>query len=483
MTRRSFLTLPAIAPLTRLGFARESAAHHFSYDHVLGTSMDLTVWTSNPAAAERVEKAVVDEIHRLAAILNTRHPDSEISQFEQGGQQPSRELAEVFSAYDRWNKQTNGVLSIHPAGPGTSRNVDALGKAYIIDRAVAVAMAAAPHIDGLLLNIGGDIVVRGRPCEIAIKDPAASQDNAAPITYVQLENAAIATSGAYARGAHLLDARTGQPVLRASGATVVARDAVTANALATTLCVTDAKEGMQFVENTPGAAAFRVGMNGEVQRTSGFARFERARMIPVAVAADWPAGYELNIALTLTAGAPPFGGRGFGGPGGAGPAGPGGAPGGGAAPAAGPGGGAGPFGGRGGAFVKRQFVAVWVENSSGKLVRVLACWMERGKNRYFNELATFFTLVDRDYNRINTLATATRNAGDYHLVWDGLDDKKAPVPPGTYRIVVETNQEHGAYGKQAGTIECGDKPAELMLPKTSNFDAVTIQYGPKPKQA
>jgi hypothetical protein len=69
------------------------------------------------------------------------------------------------------------------------------------------------------------------------------------------------------------------------------------------------------------------------------------------------------------------------------------------------------------------------------------------------------------------------------LVWDGLDSENKPAPAGTYKIVVETSQEHGQYAKQSGTIECGDKPAQTTLSATSNFEVVTIAYGPKPKQA
>jgi hypothetical protein len=66
------------------------------------------------------------------------------------------------------------------------------------------------------------------------------------------------------------------------------------------------------------------------------------------------------------------------------------------------------------------------------------------------------------------------------VVWQGLDNNNQPVPPGTYRITVETNQEHGTYARQSGTIVIGDSPATVTLPATANFDTVTIQYGPKP---
>jgi len=53
------------------------------------------------------------------------------------------------------------------------------------------------------------------------------------------------------------------------------------------------------------------------------------------------------------------------------------------------------------------------------------------------------------------------------------------MPPGTYRITVETNQEKGTYAKQSGTIVIGDTPASITLPATANFDAVLVRYGPK----
>ena len=173
ISRRSFLSLPAFAPLVRMGFAanvEETEGHHyFAYDYVIGTSLDLDVWTPDSAAARRAETAVLDEVHRLASILNTRDPGSEISRrlhpFDvRSVRDLSPELAEVVALYAYWKEQTGGVLSLQPLGPGSPVNVDALGMAYIIDRAAAAAMAAAPELEGLQLNIGGDIVVRVRRC-------------------------------------------------------------------------------------------------------------------------------------------------------------------------------------------------------------------------------------------------------------------------------------------------------------------------------
>ena len=108
--------------------------------------------------------------------------------------------------------------------------------------------------------------------------------------------------------------------------------------------------------------------------------------------------------------------------------------------------------------MQRPYVAVWVENTAGKLVRVLAFWANKAK--YFSELSSFWNITDGNENLLASTSRATRDAGTYQLVWDGLDSDRKPVPPGTYRIVVETNQEHGSYAKQAGTILCDSESHE-----------------------
>lgn len=462
LSRRSFLITPALAPLALAVGATRDGAQHFTFEHVVGTSLDLDIWARTPAAAERAAAVVLDEINRLTTVLSTRDPESEISRLAVNkALVPSTDLAHMLAAYQEWSGRTGGVLSITPAGPGTALNVDALGKAYILDRSADTAMSAS-GVTAAVVNIGGDIVVRGRSTQIAIADPQSWQDNARPLTFVALRDQAIATSGTYARGSHLVDARTGKAGAGAS-ASVIAPSAVAANALATSLCVTDADEGVALAERVVGAEALRIDRNGSLLRTSGFGRYEHPRVVRSQAASKWPTGYEVNIALTLTAGVAGAGrgGGGFSGGGGFG------------------GGYGRRGGGRGGA--RRPYVAAWVEDSAGKLVRVLAFWADNP--RYYGELSSFYTIIGRDERRLSTLARATRAAGSYHLVWDGLDEKDAPVAPGNYRIVIETNQEHGSYGKQSGVIACAGKPAQVSLSATANFEAVTIDFGPKQAQA
>lgn len=94
-------------------------------------------------------------------------------------------------------------------------------------------------IEHIQINAGGDIVVRGgydesTPWRIGIRHP----DFADQIAKVyELFDGAIASSGTYERGAHILDPRLHLPAVGARAATVIGPDSGVADALATALIV------------------------------------------------------------------------------------------------------------------------------------------------------------------------------------------------------------------------------------------------------
>jgi len=295
--------------------------YRFHHDHVLGTSLDLILFSPTAQASESAEVAVLEEIDRLCGILSTYHPASEISRLNasrrvvagSGAVAASDELREVIAVYRHWNRRTSGAISAElgslmdfwkkaeaaqkmpspsalaaALSEGQTLNVDALGKAYVMEKAAAAALRAAPEISGLLLNLGGDILVlrnaramdrapRLAACapsgsqrvgrwSLGVADPANGRDNSPALTHLSfidtpLTKTAIATSGVYERGyrfgersySHILDPRTGYPSQDAAAATVIAPDSVTANALATALCILPAHEGLDLVEKTPAA--------------------------------------------------------------------------------------------------------------------------------------------------------------------------------------------------------------------------------------
>ena len=126
---------------------------------------------------------------------------------------------------------------------------------------------------------------RGRRIEIA----SLTVSNAPLPQYVRLANAALATSGDFyqyveiegQRYSHILDPRTGIGLTGRSQVTVIARDGMTADALATALSVLGPRQGMRLVEAEPRAAAYlmrKAGESLEVVRSPRLARYiERGR--------------------------------------------------------------------------------------------------------------------------------------------------------------------------------------------------------------
>ncbi|MEP7352078.1 MAG: DUF2271 domain-containing protein [Acidobacteriota bacterium] len=461
-TRRNLLAM-SVAPLLAPTFAKAGIAslqadevHRFQHDHILGTSLDLMVTGVSEATAEAAEHAALSTVERLRQILSTYDPASEISRLGvTGAAQRSSELDHVLAAYRSWNTRTHGSLQAEING---KINVDALGKAFIIDQATAAAHAAAPNATSLMLDIGGDIKMVGNSAfALGIADPASPWDNGTPLTHIHLADQAVATSGTYARGPHIIDPRNGHPAAGAFAVTVVAADCMTANALATALCVLPPEQGLQLVENTHGAEAILIDRNGAQHRTSGFAALESPapRIAPV-YWSGWPNGFQVSIQLTLKTPAAPTGG----GPGGGGGRGPGG------------------FGGRGGGFGdrnRRPYVAVWAEDANGKVVRNIAVWAS--KPRYLEELRTWWQ-HNSGSNALYQMARATRAPGEYNVLWNGMTDAGQAAPTGTYKLWVETAREHGGHYQESAMIDCSDKPSSVTLRESPEFDAVKVDFGP-----
>ncbi|MEY4531695.1 MAG: hypothetical protein RLZZ156_2416 [Deinococcota bacterium] len=91
----------------------------------------------------------------------------------------------------------------------------------------------------------------------------------------------------------------------------------------------------------------------------------------------------------------------------------------------------------------RPYIAVWLENSSGKSVRTLAVWVQAGKGeRWHQDLRRWF---QSNSALINTISSPTRMPGLYKLVWDGKSDKGVLLEQGDYFVCIEAAREHGTY--------------------------------------
>jgi hypothetical protein len=119
---------------------------------------------------------------------------------------------------------------------------------------------------------------------------------------------------------------------------------------------------------------------------------------------------------------------------------------------------------------------VWIEDAEGKRVRTVAGGGTQPK--YMPDLREWWKLAREDREWAATVTRATRSAGSHRVAWDGMDDKGAPLPPGTYTVVLEVNREHGTYCIERGTIACVKTAAQGKIPAASEFAEGLLTFGP-----
>lgn len=189
-------------------------------------------------AEAAVRRAIVD-LHRTDTILSVWKADSEISRLRRGELTPADcdpWIREVIALCAEARERTGGAFDADLPDADGVRRFDPTGlvKGWAIERVTRALAADLPDHD-VLVNAGGDIAVRcGRTDTpdwvLGIEDPA---DRSRLLATVPLRSGGLATSGTAARGAHILDPRSGRPVTALRSVTVVGPDLMWADVHAT----------------------------------------------------------------------------------------------------------------------------------------------------------------------------------------------------------------------------------------------------------
>jgi hypothetical protein len=122
----------------------------------------------------------------------------------------------------------------------------------------------------------------------------------------------------------------------------------------------------------------------------------------------------------------------------------------------------------------RPYVAVWIEDAAGKSVRTLALWADAGRgSRWIPDLTRWF---GENSTLVSTVSSATRNPGQYSLLWDGKNDKKVSVTQGDYFVCVEAAREHGSYQLIRQKITVSTKAFTATLPGNLEIKRGSLDY-------
>lgn len=304
LTRRTFVALPLVLAACKPG----TSVLEFS-GATMGTSYSIKVIDrDNLLRRDRVAAAIDGALTDVSAEMSNWEPGSEVSAFNAAMTTDplaaSSGLVEVVSAAEEVRQASGGSFDIslgplielwgfgtggHGSGapaeasiasaleqrgtgapvvasggtlrktrPETAIFLSAIGKGHGVDR-VARAIAALGAQD-FMVEIGGDLVTSGRnedgqPWRIGIETPDPLVQNLQQI--VGISGLGLATSGDYRnyfevdgqRYSHILDARTGRPVThRTASATMLAENAMLADAWATAMLVMGRERGLEVAE-------------------------------------------------------------------------------------------------------------------------------------------------------------------------------------------------------------------------------------------
>lgn len=298
----------------------------------MGSDVRITASVSRESEALRAFEKVFDEFDRLDRLLSVWHANSDVSRINAAaGRAPvtvSAETIEVVRAAQQVGEWTGGKFDVtfgalsglwkfdhdqdnqipRPADVrarlpdidiqavvvdtdrrtvflprrGMRLHLGGIGKGYAVDRAAAILRAGG--ISDFLIQAGGDLYASGsrndRPWRAAIRDPRADRSFAA----MNLRDETFSTSGDYERFFirdgrryhHILDPDTGEPARGCRSVTIVARQAMLADALSTGVFVLGPQAGMMLIEKLPDVEGVIVTDRNTVMVSSGLTeRLER----------------------------------------------------------------------------------------------------------------------------------------------------------------------------------------------------------------
>ena len=299
-----------------------SAAWHQQQRDMMGTRISIELWHDESAVAAQCSERVFAEMQRVEALMSTYLDSSEISFINNNAAISAIEIsnemrqiiekslyfstlsegafdityASVGYAYDYRKRQQPDDASVATKLPaidyrhielgnnrirfghsGVRIDLGGIAKGYAVDRAIDIVRQCG--ISQAMISAGGDSRIigdhRGRPWMIGIQHP---RNPTAIALRVPLSETAVSTSGDYERFFiqdgervhHIINPATGRSAKNSWSATVTGPNAMTTDALSTTLFILGAVKGLALIESLEGIDAIIIDSAGKLHYSSGF---------------------------------------------------------------------------------------------------------------------------------------------------------------------------------------------------------------------
>ena len=288
---------------------------------IMGTRISVELWHSDELLATECGKQVFAEMYRLDELMSPYRPGSEITFINNNASIRTLEISTEMSyvidrslhfseisggafditfasigyRYDYRNKVKPSDQQIELGLPsidyrhiklnknlirfensGVRIDLGGIAKGYAVDRAIQIVKLCG--ISEAMVSAGGDSKIlgmkRGKPWTIGIQHPRKDHELA---LVLPLSDTAISTSGDYQRFFildgnrihHIINPSTGKSATQTWSATVIGPDAMTTDALSTTIFVLGAKKGITLIETLENIDAVIIDNEGNVHYSSG----------------------------------------------------------------------------------------------------------------------------------------------------------------------------------------------------------------------
>lgn len=239
-------------------------------EHVMGMPVGIDVREDEVSGAAIGE--AFDWLRFVDLTFSTYNDASEISRLNSGEltlRDAHPDVRAVLEQCEWLRERTGGYFDVHAAGNGLDPS--GLVKGWSVDRAGAILAAYGAR--NWSIYAGGDVLVHGRPADkehwsIGIQHPTLPHEIAA---VVQGNDLAVATSGEYERGQHVLDPHTHRAPEGVLSVTITGPELGTADALATAAFAMGT-DGPRWTAQLDGYEALTILADGTVFSTPGFPR-------------------------------------------------------------------------------------------------------------------------------------------------------------------------------------------------------------------
>jgi len=219
--------------------------------------MPVTILGRGPGSAFRW-------LEWVDATFSPFRADSEISRIDRG-ELSARDahplVRDILTRCETLRRETDGYFDARHSGV-----LDPCGlvKGWAVDRAAARVQGRRVCIDA-----GGDVLVRGGGWRVGVRHPREPHLLAAAL---HADDLAVATSGAYERGEHIVDPHTRRAPAGVLSVTVIGPDLATADAYATAAFAMG-EAGPAWTARLRGYDAMTILATAEVLATPGFQRY------------------------------------------------------------------------------------------------------------------------------------------------------------------------------------------------------------------